>query len=135
MPLITWDSELSVGIREIDEQHKKMVEIINELHDAMYAGKGVTVLADVVRRLVDYTVMHFGTEERYFKQYDYPDSARHKNEHDGLTKKTMSLADAMQRGENVLSVDVMQFLKDWLITHILGSDKAYAPFLNRKGLS
>jgi hemerythrin len=134
MALIEWNNSLSVDIREIDEQHRTLVGFLNSLFDAMKAGKGKDVLGKVLSDLVKYTVFHFATEEKYFKTYAYPDFVKHKQEHEYLTKKAADLKGKFDRGEAVITVEVMQFLKDWLNGHILGADKKYSPFLRGKGL-
>lgn len=134
MSLMNWTDSLSVNIREIDDQHKKLVGMLNELHDAMKAGQGAKVTGSVLTELIKYVGTHFATEEKYFKQYAYPDSAKHKAEHDDLTKKALDLQKQFQDGKPVLTVELLNFLKNWLTNHIMGTDKKYGPYLNSKGL-
>ncbi len=135
MPLIQWTQSLSVNIKEIDSQHKRLIELINLLHESMRAGKGKDVLGKVLGDLADYTVSHFGTEEGLFQKYGYPEYLRHKREHDELTKQVLALKDKFETGAPVITVELMNFLKDWLNGHILNSDKKYSEFLNSKGVS
>ena len=81
MALIDWNESLSVEIAEIDHQHKKLVNILNELHAAMRQGQSKTVMAEIVDRLVDYTATHFATEEEYFDEFKYDETGPHKMEH------------------------------------------------------
>jgi hemerythrin-like metal-binding protein len=134
MPLVTWTEELSTNVGQCDEQHKKLIEMINTLHDAMKVGKGQGVLKKVLNELVDYTKTHFRTEEDLFKDHGYPAYLEHKAEHDALTKQVAALAEKVRKGEAVITLEVMAFLKDWLEEHIVGSDKLYGPFLNSKGV-
>jgi hemerythrin len=134
MALITWNDTLSVNIREIDSQHQRLVELVNRLHDSMKSGKGNDVVGPILSDLVRYTVSHFATEEAYFKKFAYPDCVQHKKEHDDLTVKAKALKAGFEQGKMTISIEVMNFLKDWLSNHILGSDKKYAPYLNGKGL-
>jgi hemerythrin len=134
MALITWNDTLSVHIKEIDSQHQRLVELVNKLHDAMKAGRGNDVMGPILSDLVRYTVSHFATEEAYFKKYAYPDFAQHKKEHDDLTVKAKALKASFEKGKMTVSIEVMNFLRDWLSSHILGSDKKYGPYLNGKGL-
>lgn len=134
MPVITWNDKYSVGIREMDNQHKKLADIINELNDAMSLGKGKDVLGRVLSSLVDYTKTHFSAEERLMKTHGYPEYSQQKSEHDDLTKKVFDIQQKYLDGKTMISLEVMNFLKNWLINHIQGSDMKYASFLNNKGV-
>ena len=135
MPLLQWNDELSIGINSIDEQHKKLVNIINALNDALAEGKADDVLAEIFDELADYTVKHFGYEEQMFDQYGYVEAEAHKTEHKALINQVKKLQEKVNAGDFMISVEVMIFLKEWLINHILKTDKAYAPFLIAKGVN
>jgi hemerythrin len=135
MALITWSDALSVNIKKIDDQHKCLIELVNTLHDSMKAGKGNAVIGPILSDLLNYTSFHFATEEAYFQRYAYPDSVQHKRQHDELTQKTKMLNGSFAEGKLTITIEVMNFLKDWLSNHILVSDKKYSPFLCSKGLS
>jgi hemerythrin len=132
--LFTWNPSYETGIREIDAQHRKLVEILNSLYDAMSKGQANKVLGPLLDELVKYTVVHFATEERLFKHYGYPDAVAHKKEHDDLTAQAKKLQADFNAGRVSLSLQVGAFLKDWLSHHILQSDKKYAPFLAARGV-
>lgn len=134
MSLMTWSDALSVNIKEIDDQHKKLVNMLNELHDAMKSGQGAKITGSVLTGLIQYVGTHFATEEKYMKQHAYPDFIKHKAEHDDLTKKAVDLQKQFQDGKPVLTVELLNFLKNWLSNHIMGTDKKYSPYLNSKGL-
>jgi hemerythrin len=134
MPLMIWDEEFSVNIEAIDEQHKKWVDILNELHDAMSKGRGADNLSETLDRLVEYTKVHFKTEERMLEKNGYPFYEGHKKIHDDMIKEVELLRLRLDSGERSMSVDVMQFLKNWLSDHILRTDKNFGPFLNSKGI-
>ncbi len=134
MAFMTWKDDFAVNILEVDTQHKKLLELLNRLFDAMKVGKGRDVLGTTLKELIDYTVYHFGTEERMFKQFGYPDFAKHKKEHDALTNKAVELKQAFDSGKQTITVEVMTFLKDWLNVHILQEDKKFGPFLKSKGV-
>jgi len=136
MPLMDWGPKLSVGIREFDGEHQKLVGMVNDLFDAMNAGKGKDRLAPILDGLVSYTVSHFQHEERLMKQHGYAGYAAHKDEHDKLTHQVADIQQKFKGGATAaLSVEVMNFLKNWLIKHIMGTDKAYTAFLNGKGVT
>ena len=134
MPLITWNETLSVNVQEIDSQHKHLVELINQLHDAMSQGRGREVMGKVLEGLIDYTRTHFATEERLIAAHAYPGLPRQKAEHDALTKKVLDLQSQFLAGQGVLTLEVMKFLKDWLSNHILEVDKQFGVYLNSKGV-
>jgi hemerythrin len=134
MNLINWTNDLSVNIRPIDEEHKKLISMVNELHSAMGSGKGKEAMGKVLAGLVDYTKTHFATEERLMEKYAYIGFLNHKAQHDALTKQVMDLYAKFQEGKTMVTVEVMNFLKDWLTKHIQDSDKKYGPFLNSKGI-
>ena len=134
MALVQWSNSLSVNVVEIDKQHHKLVDMINELNDAMRSGKGKDALAKIVNGLIAYTGTHFKTEERYFDQFGYPDASSHKKEHVDFVAKVSEFKDGFAKGKIRLSIEVMNFLSDWLQNHIKGVDKKYGPFFNEKGL-
>lgn len=133
--LFVWNDTYNTGIKEIDAQHKKLVDILNRLFAAMEKGQAKEVLGKLLDELIQYTVVHFGTEERYFKQFAYPEGIPHKKEHDDLASKAVALQKDFKAGRAAISIEVGEFLRQWLMKHILGSDKKYAPFLMARGLS
>ncbi|MDA2920205.1 bacteriohemerythrin [Desulfobacterota bacterium AH_259_B03_O07] len=134
MALITWNDSMSVNVEEIDKQHQKLVQIINDLHDAMREGKEKEVLGNVLTRLIDYTSYHFSTEEKYFDKFGYPDSDPHKKEHRELLEQVLEFKKEFDEGKVLLTIELMNFLKNWLTNHMQGSDKKYGLFFNEKGL-
>ncbi|MCX7820979.1 MAG: bacteriohemerythrin [Brevinematales bacterium] len=135
MAYIDWSSELSVGVNLFDEQHKKLVGIINKLYDAMKEGKGRNVLGEIFNELIEYTKFHFKAEEEVFLKYDYPGYSEQQREHSKLTKEVMDLKDKYDKGNIFITVEMLSFLKDWLSHHILEVDKKYGPYLKQKGIS
>jgi hemerythrin len=134
MALINWDESLSVNVAEIDKQHKVLISLINELHDAMKAGKGKDALAKILHGLVSYTESHFQVEEKYFAQFSYPDALAHKKEHTAFVQKVSDFKQGFDKGGMTVTIEVLYFLRDWLQSHIKGSDKKYSAFFNAKGL-
>ncbi len=135
MALIDWTADLSVGISEIDDQHQKLIGIINQLHDAMRSGKGNEALEQVFASLVDYASIHFNTEERLMQEHDYPEFFAHRREHDALVQRVVDLRDKLKSGQVMISMETMTFLKEWLANHIKGTDKKYSPFLRQRGVA
>ena len=135
MPLMTWTESMSVGVKVLDEDHKKLVGLVNELHDGILAGKRQEALGHVLDELVRYTGVHFGREEQYFSTTGYAAAAEHKKEHDQLIKQAQDLQARYKGGAtSMLSLETMGFLKGWLAHHIQEIDKKYGPHLNSKGI-
>jgi hemerythrin len=134
MALITWNENYSVKVKQFDDQHQKLIDMLNELHESMKVGKGKVALEKILHGLIQYTQNHFSSEERLMKQYNYPEYEKHKKEHNLLVMQVLDLQKMYKNGTAILTQDVMQFLKDWLQKHIQGEDKKYGPFLNNKGV-
>ena len=134
MALFEWKEEYAVGVAEIDRQHKELVRLVNEMHEAMAQGQGKVVLGDVLGKLIDYTRKHFAMEEGLMQKHGYPDFPDHKDKHDKMTAKVLALQSDFKAGKFQLTFEVSQFLKDWLNKHILGTDKKYSPFFLEKGV-
>jgi len=134
MALINWDNSLSVNVSKVDTQHQKLIQLINNLNDAMKQGKGKDVVGNILNELVNYTKVHFKMEEDIFEQYGYPNKAAHINEHTNFVKKIMSFSDDYQSGRLGLSVELLNFLVSWLKNHIMVVDKKYSEFFNSKGI-
>ena len=135
MALMDWSPSFSVNVKKYDDQHKKLVAMVNQLHDAMKIGKGSEVLGPILNSLISYTATHFADEEALMRQHGYPDLPKHKSEHDKLAKQVLDLQKQYQTLKSALSTTVMNFLKDWLVNHIQNEDKKYGVYFNSKGIS
>jgi hemerythrin-like metal-binding protein len=129
-----WSNGLSVNIRSVDSQHQRLVEMINKLYDSMKKGESNTTLTGILSDMAAYTHIHFKTEEELFAKYNYPQRDKHTAEHKDFVKTVTSFIEEFKSGRKALSIDVMNFLTQWLSKHIQGSDKAYSSFLNSKGV-
>lgn len=134
MALFVWNDTYSVQVGSIDEQHKKLFNIINQLHEALGAGKGQATVKTILKELVDYTVTHFHAAEALLEKQAYPNLAVHRLEHKNLVDKIKKFQSEYETGQLGMAVQVMNFLQDWLKSHILKTDKQYSPFLNSKGV-
>ncbi len=135
MALMQWDGTYSVKVSQFDTQHKKLVGMLNDLHSAMKEGKSKEIMGKTLDDLIAYTVTHFADEERLMKQHGYPEYDAHKAEHDKLTQQALKLQSEFKAGKAGVNMEVLNFLRDWLKNHIMGTDKKYGPFLNTKGVS
>ena len=129
-----WTPDLNLGHQTIDMQHKKLVDLINELHQAMITRTGKERLGKILSELVKYTEAHFKAEEGILQANQYPDFVNHKAEHERFANTVLEFQEKFGRNELGLTIELMEFLKDWLSKHILTVDKKYVPFLNAKGV-
>jgi len=129
-----WNDNYNIGFKLIDNQHKILISIINELYEAQRHGTLQTTIKETLDKLSDYTVYHFSYEKELFTQYAYPKAAEHLGEHDYFVDKVKDLQLELSKGSIVLSLKTMDFLKDWTITHILGSDKEFGEFVKQREL-
>ncbi|MBF0263630.1 MAG: hemerythrin family protein [Gammaproteobacteria bacterium] len=134
MSLIHWDDNLSIGVKSVDEQHKRLVEIINKLNDALVQGQANDVLGEVLSDVADYTVMHFAYEESLFEKYNYPDKDKHIQSHKDLIASVQNLQEKLQQDDFMVGVETMTFLKEWLTGHILKVDKAFSAHMIEHGV-
>ena len=133
MPFMAWNDRLVLGIDEIDNDHRKLVEMINELFDGIQAGRGRAAQLGILQRLVDYTRYHFAREETLFAENGSPRAQAHKKEHDALVAVVQKAqAEYVESGTVAPSLEMMVILKDWLFDHILGSDQRDAAYLTHK---
>jgi hemerythrin len=135
MALIEWSPAYGVKVKKFDEQHKKLVDLINQLHDAMKSGQGNTMIGIVLQSLIAYTSTHFAEEIKMMQANAYPDLAKHQAEHEKFVKQVVEFQQKFQDGSAMLSMTILSFLKEWLVKHIQVEDKKYGPFLNAKGIS
>ena len=135
MALMEWSPAFSVKVKKLDDQHKKLVEMINQLHAAMKAGQGNAMLGVVLQQLISYTSSHFVDEETLMQAHGFSGLAAHKIDHEKFVNQVLDLQKKFQAGSVMLTINVMNFLKDWLVNHITGVDQKYADFLNSKGVS
>ncbi|HYQ38481.1 MAG TPA: bacteriohemerythrin [Pseudomonas sp.] len=134
MTFMPWTSELEVGITQIDEQHRWLVDKTNQLYDRLASAEPDTAeIAEVLDGLMDYTVNHFIVEEEIFQRLGYPQTEEHKAQHDRFTAQIMDLLQRHDSGERSGS-ETLELLADWLTHHILKVDKAYVAFFRDHGV-
>jgi hemerythrin len=134
MAIITWNEELSVGIESIDNQHKKLIDLVNAFYDSITEASSKVKILELIQELKKYTVYHFSTEEKYMKEYDFAYYEAHKKEHDAFVKTVLDFEERYKTGKLILSLEITGFIKDWIKKHILGTDKKYTPLLKSKGV-
>ena len=133
MAFFNWSEDLSVGVKASDDDHKKLIEMLNRLYEGMKSGQGKEVVGKVLDDLIRYTKFHFAREEEFFTRTGYP-AVEHKEQHRLLVKQAEDLQSRYKSGENSLSIDTLDFLRDWLTIHIQVTDKKYSVHLNAAGI-
>ena len=134
MAAFAWKPEYSVSVSTIDAQHRKLFVLGQNLHDAMSAGRGREVLGRCLKELVEYTRQHFAEEESLLALHDYPDLPQHRLQHSQLIKKIVEFEQQFAAGNALISIDLMDFIRDWIANHILQTDMQYADFFNKLGV-
>lgn len=136
VPLIVWDLTLySVGIKEIDRQHGILVQLINRLDQGLKRKISKGTLEDIVNYLADYTVFHFGYEEKLMADNHYPNLEAHKKVHQKFVDKVVQYQNQLKTQDTtVVAGEILEFLKSWLLDHIQKTDKQYGTVLNAKGI-
>lgn len=132
---LPWLSKYELGISEIDNQHKKLVKLINELYEAFMKNQHIEKTEEVINELVKYTEYHFGAEEKYQRIFEYPDIDAHVEKHNAFIQKIKDFQRDYQQNPNYLTFKIVNFLKEWLRDHILIEDQKYADLFKKNGLA
>lgn len=131
---LAWSSDLSVGIQEIDEQHKILAGLTNCLfREAILNKADPAIIESILNELIQYTQIHFSVEESLFRIFNYPEGEDHQQHHNQLKKEVINIKEKFLSGANV-DLELMHLLRDWLTKHIMIEDKLYTPFFLSKGL-
>ena len=131
---VEWNDEYSVGIESIDTQHKKLLGLINSLQPAVNYKTGEAFEREALDELVDYTRTHFKFEEDLMEQNGYPDFTTHRAEHELMIARVGEVLNQYQQDRDTAMQNAIDFLRDWLINHINGTDQQYSQFLISKGV-
>jgi hemerythrin len=134
MALFDWDDRYSVNISNFDQQHKQLVQMINELYRALLSSKPRDVLGDILDRMITYAGVHFHDEEVLMSKYNFPWLLTHREEHEAFVNRVLEYQARFEEGSLTMSTEIVNFLKEWLKKHIMGKDKDYSSFLREKGV-
>jgi len=129
--VLQWKDIYSIGIEEFDIQHKRLFAIYNDLYDAQQKGIASAMLDEKLQEMYDYTKYHFTQEEKLLESAGYPKLEEHIKEHRYYEKHIEDLIKSSEKGKIMVTIKTIDYLKDWIITHILGSDKEYTAFLTK----
>lgn len=132
MPFIQWDDSFVTGVRQFDEHHRHLMDLLNKTYDDFICEAPDENLKVVLEELIDYTGYHFAAEETWMREQSYPKLAEHKYEHEKFARNVLALQNEFQSGKTSISLDVLKFLKRWLKDHILESDASYSHFMFAK---
>ena len=131
---LEWKDEYSVGIDSIDQQHRRLVNLINQLHTAVHYSTGEEFEREALDELVDYTKTHFQYEEGLMQEHGYPDFEPHKAQHQKMIAKVGEVLAEYEQDQDTAMKNALSYLSDWLINHINGTDKEYSSFLIARGV-
>jgi len=134
MPLITWSSKYSVGVKNLDEQHQVVVNLLNELHAAMLKGQAQSMAGALLPKIASHAREHFSTEERLMESTKFPGLAEHRAEHRALVAKAEEYGARHKRGDNTMYLELLNFMRDWLTFHMQNVDKKYTVWMNEHGI-
>ena len=134
MALIEWNPGMSVGVERIDLQHQKLVEVINDLHEAIGMGNGEEVHNALFMELADYFTRNFETEEELMRVHAYPEAEVHRSLHEGFVRKVREMRGRASSGEPAVSDEALRYLTDWLLRHDISVDKKLGKYLNERGV-
>jgi hemerythrin len=134
MSFFVWENKYATGIESIDNDHRKLVELIDQLYTAMSQGRAKEVLQDIISGLVDYSKFHFNREETFMKSVGFIDFDDHKSTHDAFINKVKDFQQKLEHGKTNISIEVITFLRDWLLVHILNVDQKYISDFKRFGV-
>ncbi len=128
-----WIEAYSVHIAHLDKQHQRLFTTVDELNQAMSAGKGNEELVPILRKLLDYALVHFAAEESLMAEHGFPGLAAHRDQHELFRKNIATFLEDHKAGKRGVPVTLMFFLQNWLKDHVQRADKQYSGFLNARG--
>ncbi len=132
---IQWIDEYSLGIKEIDDQHKVLFEIIDELYQSIFQMKSNEILLDILNKLDIYADYHFGTEEKYFQKFGYEGTTEHINQHKNFIEQVNLFNYKLDNNKDEnLDIKIVDFLEDWIVGHIGDEDRKYIDCFLENGL-
>ncbi len=132
---INWDETYTIGVKEIDEQHHHFVSILNKLYEYINLGKKKEEMSAILGELIMHTELHFATEEKYFDEFNYELKDEHKALHKDLKEKVLEFHKQFLSGEKDITLELLDFLENWLLDHMANQDKKYIKCFHDHGLS
>jgi hemerythrin len=133
--LLTWNHACAVGVKAMDEQHAVLLDTLNEIRLALVRGQGREQVSEALNRLIEFTRMHFASEEQLLEQQGFPGAAEHRDAHQKLLGQIEEAALRSQHNDDLHMKSILLFLREWYMTHIEGLDSQYGVWLNARGIS
>ena len=134
MTLLTWNHECIVGVKAMDDQHGIIMDTMNELRQMIVQGRERRVICDQLDRLIEFTQMHFMSEEQLLEQQCFPGFQEHCVAHGRLMSQIQAAAEHAKHSEDVEIQALFHFLRVWYMEHIEGLDQQYGSWLNERGV-
>jgi HAD superfamily hydrolase (TIGR01509 family) len=131
MAHIQWKAQYDIGYKDIDTQHRMLLDLLNELIDLIDGGGPPEQVSSIFQRLCSYALLHFSSEERYLKAAGYPDLGPQESDHATFVQQLLALNQAYDPTDPLLLEETQTFLRSWFLDHILNVDRAYAPFMRQ----
>ncbi|MBU5611764.1 bacteriohemerythrin [Geomonas azotofigens] len=132
MPIVTWDGSLAVGHEMIDQHHEHLVELLNRTYDEFCDRKSRQSLEAVLDELIDYATYHFAQEEVLMAQVEFPATEEHVGEHAFFIRRIGEIQKEFLSGTGAISLEIITFLKDWLVNHISQKDTQLGDYANAR---
>jgi hemerythrin len=132
--MIEWDDKYSVGISIIDNEHKKLIGIMNKAIVLEQNSNDPKEIIEVLNEMNKYAHTHFASEEAYMVKFNYPDYENHRKEHQAFSIETMAFFDNITNSNRQLICEILEHLKSWLVNHVLGTDTKYISCFKEHGL-
>ena len=133
MPVIAWKAVYETGIVALDKEHQGLIEQVNKLYEAVRDKRGDQVLGEILAMLENYTEVHFKHEEKLMAEYSFPGLAEHQQIHQQLRDAIQQLKAKQPSGTQDLARELLQFLRVWVLEHIVEVDKKYGAYLESRG--
>ncbi len=134
MTLMFWNESLVIGIDELDEHHKQLVSLLNNVYSNFTLGANRSGLAHIINELIRYAQYHFDAEEKWMETHHYPGTAKHIEEHVRFYERISRFQNDYIAGDATLTLDLFQFLQNWLTVHILNTDAALGRFAREQNI-
>lgn len=134
MSCIQWNDSYNIGVKQVDEQHTRLIGIMNTLCDALDNGKGNEIIGDIIREMSDYAGSHFRLEEGYFDTFHYEKTEEHKAQHQTFIQKVESLKKDVEAKKEGVLLDAVVFLGEWFTNHVLKFDREYVECFHKNGV-
>jgi hemerythrin len=133
-PVFQWLPEYAIGVHQIDQEHQRLFAHADRMHQALLAGKGREILEALLAELIQYAGCHFAHEEQLMKRIGYPGYGEHRKEHEDLRARVAAMQERAAAGELTMTIEVMQFLMEWLKRHTIASDRRISSYMTTRGL-